>query len=113
MHELGVVIEVVNVVEKFARENEVEEIDTVLLQIGKLSSMIPKYIREVYPAAVDGTLLEGSKLEIEILTANGRCQACGTVFPLVKNEGVCPTCGSSDCEMLCGREFYIKEIRCF
>lgn len=113
MHELGVVIEVVNVVEKFAEENQVEKIDTVVLQIGELSSMIPKYIREVYPAAVDGTLLEDSQLEIEILKANGRCEACGKVFPLVENDGICPQCQSTRCEMLCGREFYIKEIRCY
>ena len=56
MHELGVVMQVVDVVEKFARENQVEKIDTVVLQIGELSSMIPKYVEEVYPAAADGTM---------------------------------------------------------
>lgn len=113
MHELGVVMEVVNVVEKFAKENDVEKIETVVLQIGELSSMIPRYVEELYPAATDQTMLEGSQVKIEVMPANGRCEACGRVFPLVINDGVCPGCKSTSCEMLSGREFYIKEIVCY
>ena len=75
--------------------------------------MIPKYVEEVYPAAADGTMLEGSRLQVEIMPANGRCNQCGTVFPLVEHEGECPQCKSGDCDMLSGREFYIKEIVCY
>lgn len=113
VHELGVVIQVVDVVEKFAKENDVKKIDTVVLQIGELSSMIPKYVEAVYPAATDKTLLEGTKLQIEVMPANGRCNQCENVFHLVEHDGVCPECGSSDCDMLSGREFYIKEIVCY
>lgn len=113
MHELGVVMEVVRVVEKFAHENEVQEIDTIVLQVGEISSMIPKYIEEVYPAAVDGTSLENAKLEIEVIPANGRCENCKTVFHVTESRGVCPDCQGTDVELLSGREFYIKEIVCY
>ncbi|MCC5428918.1 hydrogenase maturation nickel metallochaperone HypA, partial [Clostridium botulinum] len=53
MHELGVIIEVVKTVEDIAIKNHLTKIDTIVLQIGELSSMIPKYIEECYPAAVD------------------------------------------------------------
>jgi len=43
MHELGVIIEVVKTVEKFAEKNSVKQIDTLVLQIGELSSMISIY----------------------------------------------------------------------
>lgn len=112
MHELGVVMEVVRVTEEFARANEVTEIDTVVLQIGQLSSMVPKYIEAVYPAAVDGTLLAGSKLEIEIIPANARCRECQKIFNGVEHHGICPACGENRVELLSGREFNIKEIRC-
>ncbi len=110
MHELGVVINVVNTVERFAKENGVSKVDTLVLQIGELSSMIPKYIESVYPAAVDGTLLQDTKLKIEILPGNGRCRKCEKVFNILATEGVCPDCGEKDWEMLCGKEFMIKEI---
>ena len=110
MHELGVVIEVVKTVENFAKKNEVTQIDTLVLQIGELSSMIPRYIQACYPAAVDGTLLQDAKLEIEILPGNAICQKCNKVFNLIENNNKCPNCGSEEWEILCGKEFMIKEI---
>ena len=113
MHELGVVMEVARVVEAFARENEVEEVNTIVLQVGELSSMVPKYIYDVYPAAVDGTMLEKTRLDIEIIPGNGRCGECETVFNVLENRAVCPNCQSTQFELLSGREFYIKEIVCY
>jgi hydrogenase nickel incorporation protein HypA/HybF len=110
LHELGVVIEVVKTIERIAAENQLESIDTLVLQIGQLSAMIPKYIEAVYPAAVDGTILQDTKLKIEVIPANGRCKACATVFGLIENNGICPKCGSGQFELLCGKEFLIKEI---
>lgn len=110
MHELGVVIEVVKTVENFAKKNEVTQIDTVVLQIGELSSMIPRYIQACYPAAVEGTLLQDTKLEIEILPGNAICLKCNKVFNLIENNNKCPNCGSEEWEILCGKEFMIKEI---
>jgi len=110
VHELGVVIEVVKTVENFAKKNEVTKIDTLVLQIGELSSMIPRYIQACYPAAVDGTLLQDAKLEIEILPGNAICQKCNKVFNLIENNNKCPNCGSEEWEILCGKEFMIKEI---
>lgn len=112
MHEIGVLIEVVKSVEKFARENDVELIETLVLQIGELSSMIPKYMKSLYPAAVEGTILEGSELEIEILPANALCRDCNKVFRLVEHHGTCPICNTKNREMLSGKEFFIKEIVC-
>jgi hydrogenase nickel incorporation protein HypA/HybF len=67
MHELGVIAEVVNVVEMFAAEHRVGRIETLVLQIGERSSIIPAYIEAVYPVAVSDTILRDAKLEIEIL----------------------------------------------
>ena len=110
MHELGVVIKVARTVENFAKNNGITKIDTLVLQIGELSSMIPKYIEACYPAAVDGTILEDTKLEIEILPGEGKCNKCYEEFNLNQYNRQCPDCGSGDWEVLSGREFLIKEI---
>ncbi|WP_027633732.1 hydrogenase maturation nickel metallochaperone HypA [Clostridium hydrogeniformans] len=113
MHELGVVIEVIKTVENFARKNALTKIDTLVLQIGELSSMIPRYIEACYPAAVDGTLLKDTKLKIEILPGNAICKKCNKVFNLLENNGNCPNCESKEWDLLCGKEFMIKEIIAF
>ncbi|MGB4658813.1 MAG: hydrogenase maturation nickel metallochaperone HypA [Mobilitalea sp.] len=112
MHEIGVLFEVVKSVEKLAKENEVTKIATLVLQIGELSSMIPKYMATLYPAAIEGTILEGSKLEIEILPANAMCKDCRKVFNVMEYKGTCPICGEKNIEILSGKEFFIKEIVC-
>lgn len=110
MHELGVVMEVIKTVEGFAKKNGVTQIDTLVLQIGELSSMIPKYIEACYPAAVDGTLLQETKLKIEILPGNGICKSCNKVFNLIEHKSKCPDCLSESFQLLGGKEFMIKEI---
>ncbi len=67
MHELGIMFNVVRSVEKIAAQNGVTKIDTLVLQVGNLSPVVPQYIEACFPAAVDGTLLEETKLKIEII----------------------------------------------
>ena len=110
MHELGVVMDVIKTVEEFAGKNRVTKIDTLVLQIGELSSMVPEYIKACYPVAVEGTMLQGTKLKIEILPGNAICQNCNKVFNLLENKSTCPRCSNTDWDLLCGKEFMIKEI---
>lgn len=110
MHELGIVVHIVQTVEDFAVENGLTRIDTVVLQIGELSGVVPRYIEACYPAAVNGTSLQETKLQIEILPGNAVCNKCSKVFNLLQNDYKCPSCGENDYEILCGKEFVIKEI---
>lgn len=111
MHELGIMFHIINKVEGIARENQLAEIEALVLQVGELSSVVPQYIRACYPAAVYGTILENTVLEIEMLPANALCQSCKQVYNVVEHRRICPSCGSEEFELLCGREFNIKEIR--
>ena len=110
MHELGIMINVVETVESFARQNNLTQIEKLVLQIGELSSVIPRYAQACYPAAVDGTLLEETELEIEILDGNCLCSHCKNVFNMIENKKICPHCKSQEWELISGREFMIKEI---
>jgi hydrogenase nickel incorporation protein HypA/HybF len=110
MHELGLVFEVIRRVEAVAAENRISRVQKVVLSIGEISYVVPMFIREVYAPACQGTVLEGSELEIETVPARGKCRACRRVFDIVKFEGACPHCGGKDYEVLSGDEFLIKEI---
>lgn len=110
MHELSIVMEVVKHVERLAVENRLTVIDTLVLQVGELSSMIPHYIEAVYPAAVEGTALKDTKLVIEVIPGNGRCTACSHIFNLKEHRRICPKCSHEHWEILSGKEFMIKEL---
>ena len=113
MHEIGVLIEVVKSVEKIAKENEVTKIETLVLQIGELSSMVPSYMKTLYPVATEGTILDGSELVIEVVPANGLCRDCGKVFHLIEQDFTCPRCLTNNFDLLGGKEFTIKEMSCY
>ena len=111
MHELGIVMEIVKVVDNLAKEQGITTVDTIVLQIGELSPVVPKYIEECYPAAIDGTFMENTKLEIEIMPGNGMCKKCATVFNVLAENGKCPKCQSKEFDILSGKDLSIKEIR--
>jgi hydrogenase nickel incorporation protein HypA/HybF len=67
VHELGIMFNIVRSVESFAAKNQVTKIETLVLQVGDQSPVVPHYLEACYPAAVDGTLLEETKLKIEIV----------------------------------------------
>ncbi|MGF7145587.1 hydrogenase nickel incorporation protein HypA/HybF [Anaerotaenia torta] len=111
MHELGIMYHIVEQVLKVAESNRLSEVEAIVLQVGEMSSVVPRYLHACFPAAVDGTVLENTKLEIEILAANGICRNCRKVYPLLEHARVCPECRSEEFEIISGREFYLKEIR--
>lgn len=57
MHEIGVVRQVLKTVENFAEENGLEKIDTIVLEIGDLSLVIPKSVEDIYNVIIKGTAL--------------------------------------------------------
>lgn len=110
MHELGIMIEAAKTVEAFAKKNSLTAVDTVVLQVGELSAVVPQYAHACWPAAVDRTMLEQTKLKIEIIPADAMCRKCGTLFNPVTTGKTCPDCGSEEWDLIKGKEFLIKEV---
>lgn len=110
MHELGLMAEIVDKIEAVAKENNVTEIETLVLDIGEYSGVVPEYVEECYPAVIEGTLLENTTLKINVIPGKARCENCGTEFAVKGNENACPRCGSQKCRVIEGGEFIIKEI---
>ncbi|MCX7773461.1 MAG: hydrogenase maturation nickel metallochaperone HypA [Clostridia bacterium] len=110
MHELGIMVEIVRQVEAIAKQEQLTQIETLVLQIGEISPVVPYFVEQCFPAAAHGTMLENTRLDIEVLPANGRCRACGQVYNVKEHRRVCPRCAKADFELLGGREFIIKQI---
>lgn len=115
MHELGIVFEIAKIVGGIAAEYDIapEDIAAVVVEIGEASTIIPRYLRECWPAAIDRTEFEHVELQTEVITATVSCKACQTVYEYLKNDRKCPRCGLEEAVMITGREFQIKEILLF
>ena len=111
MHELGIVFEVVKVLEQVAVEQNLTAVDTRVLQVGELCGVIPVYLDECWPAAIDKKpYFKNTKLKLDVVPGMAKCRNCGEVFNVIAYEGYCPKCNSFDKDLLSGREFMIKEI---
>ena len=115
MHELGIVFEIQKRVSAVAEENglALSDIAQVVVEVGEASTIVPRYLKECWPAATDGTEMEHAELVVEILIAKVRCKKCGEVYEYLKNNKKCPVCGAWECTMVTGQEFNIKEIAVF
>ena len=112
MHELGVLSEVIRTISELADEQNIEKVDSVILEVGELCGMVPMYIEDCYPAVTfNKPSFVDSTLEIVVVPGEAKCQDCGEVFNVVKNEGYCPKCKSFEKDVISGLEFMIKEIR--
>lgn len=110
MHELGIVYEVIKVVDRFVIENQVTHVEKIVLEIGQLSQAVPRFIEACYPAAVSETPYEKTQLEIITIPAIGKCRACQTHYNIVESQKVCPSCSGEVFDLVTGQEFSIKEI---
>ena len=111
MHEIGIVRQLVRTVEDFAARNGIHRIDAVVVDCGELSLVIPKYLKEIYPAVIEGTILEHAELIVEETPGLAECDDCDEIFNVVEHKGYCPACGSFNKTVLSGRDCAIKEIR--
>jgi hydrogenase nickel incorporation protein HypA/HybF len=104
MHELGIVQEVVALVSDHARR----KVTRVVLEIGRLSAVLPDAVRFCFDLCTEGTLLEGAQLEIIQVPGKARCRDCGAEVLLDRPFGRC-ACRGSNLEWTSGQELKIKE----
>lgn len=111
MHELGIVFYIIRDVKEVARENKVDKVKTVVMDIGEVSTIIPEYLTDCWRWAADKEdLLRGCELIINTIPAVTYCENCGKEFGTVEHGKKCPHCSSDRTYLVRGNEVEIKEI---
>ncbi|MBE9216624.1 hydrogenase maturation nickel metallochaperone HypA [Plectonema cf. radiosum LEGE 06105] len=106
MHELGITQNIVSIVSEYAEGKKVQR---VLLEIGKLSAIMPDAVQFCFDICSQGTVLENANLEIIKTPGLAVCRQCGAEISLEKPFGKC-NCGSTQLDLIAGEELKIKEI---
>src|SRR3954470_4313966 len=106
MHEMALVEEIIDIAASARGEQRVLRI---VLEVGKLSAVLPDALRFCFEVAREGTALAGAALEIVEVPGRGRCRACGAEVMLERPFGRC-ACTSTDLEWLAGEELRIKSM---
>jgi len=106
MHELAIMESVVDAV--IERVGDVKVV-RVLLEIGKLSGVVPDALRFCFDLATEETPLEGAALEIVEIPGRARCLQCLADVDLEDQIALC-VCGSANLDFLSGQELRIREV---
>lgn len=107
MHEMALSSAVAATVEKHAKGRPVKVVN---LTIGKLRQVVPDSLLFYFDIVTRDTVVEGAKLEIEIVPARLHCTSCDERwepdFPTFR----CPACVAGKVEVLSGEEFQVESI---
>jgi hydrogenase nickel incorporation protein HypA/HybF len=106
MHEIGITQEIVALVAARATGRRVHR---VVVEIGRLSAVLPDAVRFCFDLCAQDTTVEGAELQIVETPGTARCRACGLVLELDRPYGRCG-CSGTDLEWLTGEELRIIEI---
>jgi hydrogenase nickel incorporation protein HypA/HybF len=111
MHELSMMTSVVETVTESLAAYPGAKVLEVRLKVGALASVIPESLEFCYGIVTEGTLLEGSRLVVNVLPVVVHCARCGQDAEL---DGIqsfrCPRCGEPCNDLRQGRELEIDSI---
>ena len=111
MHELGIVFHIIDTLEEVGRENHLASIQSVTVELGEVSTVIPEYLTDCWNWAVKKKeLLKEAVMHVEVLPAVTLCRDCGKEYGTVEHGRICPWCGSEKTHLVRGSEINIKQI---
>jgi len=102
-----------NIVLEHAQKHQVQKVLAVHLEIGKLKDFDEEWIQQYFDYLSRGTLADGAKLKIEWIPVVLQCQACSHSFDVEierLTEIQCPRCAATNCSMISGRDYRVKQI---
>ena len=111
MHELGLCDALLRTVRDIAKKEELTHVESVTLELGELSGVVPRYMADCWEAVIDGTEYAGTKLVIETVPGIASCMDCDREFRIDMESMRCPFCGSHSLTPVSGREMTLKEIK--
>ena len=112
MHELGIVVEVVKQVEELAKQNNVDKVIELTIEVGEVSGVIKEYFEDAFKWFIKKTeYMKECKLVYVPIQGISYCEDCKNTYPTTKYGKECPKCHSLHTYLVSGQEVLIKDIK--
>ncbi len=108
MHEVSLMMSIIDTALKTAEQENAERINRISLQIGAKSGVVIDSLEFAFEMVSKNTIAEKATLEIESIPLRGECLNCGHQFEAEKFL-VCEKCGHF-AKAISGQELNIKLI---
>ena len=110
MHELSIVMSIVDVAEEQVKRHQAKEVEQIDLDIGALAGVDDHALEFAWEAGVRNTVLEKAQRIIHKHMGRARCLECDKEFEVFTLYDPCPLCGEHLLEILEGKEMKIQSM---
>jgi len=110
MHELSYAQSMIDQIETCLQKETFHRVKCVNLKIGKISGIEPTALDFCFESCSKGTLLEGAKLNIEVIPYKIHCNTCKHEEILDDYSHVCPNCLKTNIQVLGGQEIELTNL---
>jgi hydrogenase nickel incorporation protein HypA/HybF len=110
MHELSIVMSVVDIAQSQTQTHKAKKVDQIELEIGSLSGIEMDAFLFAWDAAIPNTVLEKAERVIHHIPAIAKCTVCQHEYVMKELFTACPNCGDFLSELLQGKELRVKTL---
>ena len=111
MHELGIVFNITKQIDEIAKQNKVNSVTSLTIEVGEVSTVVPEYFKDCFEWAKKKTeYLKDCKLNLVVISALSYCEDCKQTYETVKYGKICPHCKSEHTYLVSGSEVKMKQI---
>ena len=111
MHELSIVMNIIEIAEENAKKEDVSMITEIELEIGTQSGIVLDALEFAMESATKGTMLENAKVVVHEIPAKARCSSCAHEFNLPELYTPCPKCSNPFSDIFQGKELRVKSLK--
>ena len=110
MHELSIVMSIIETAEEQVKKNHAQTVEEIDLVIGDLSGVDNHAFEFAWDTAVKNTVLEKANKNIIQVKGKARCLECECEFLVKEPYDPCPICGTNLLQIVQGKELQIKSM---
>jgi hydrogenase nickel incorporation protein HypA/HybF len=110
MHELSIVMSIIDIAEQHTKQANAAAVEEIELDIGELSGIEQQAFDFAWQQAIKETVLHHSKRVINHITGEGLCMECDAQFPVHQLYDACPVCGNHFISVRKGKELRVKSL---
>ncbi len=110
MHELSIVMSIVDLATKQAAKHHASAIEEIELDIGCISGIEMDSFEFAWKQGIKRTILENATKKVNRIEGKAKCSDCDTYFDMLQLYDSCPNCNSHLAVIISGKELKLKSL---
>ncbi len=112
MHEASIARSIADSAQTISKDEGINQIEIIFLSIGRIHHIVNEVLIDIFDIIKDEyEVLKRSSIQIETKDIKIKCKLCKKSSILTEPFFICPSCSSTDIELIQGNELHIMSIQ--